>query len=98
MLVGHGGERKKEGKKGVKEFRWLLGRWWKRDGDREEVRSAWGERKRRSRWVYEEHERGLVKMEVLRRFGVAAVRRSRRPETVRRGEEKGERGARGGRD
>ncbi|MCD7457780.1 hypothetical protein HAX54_036158 [Datura stramonium] len=36
-----------------------------------------------SRWVYEEHERGLVKMEVLRRFGVAAVRRSRRPETDR---------------
>ncbi|MCD9560839.1 hypothetical protein HAX54_019646 [Datura stramonium] len=43
------------------------------------------------RWVYEEHERGLVKMEVLRHFGVAAVRRSRRPETVRRGEENGER-------
>ncbi|MCE3052474.1 hypothetical protein HAX54_052709 [Datura stramonium] len=44
-----------------------------------------------SRWVYEEHERGLVKMEVLRRFGVSIVRRSRRPETVRIGEVNGER-------
>ncbi|MCE3052473.1 hypothetical protein HAX54_052708 [Datura stramonium] len=44
-----------------------------------------------SRWVYEEHERGLVKMEVLRHFGVAVFRWSWRPETVRRGEVNGER-------